>query len=158
MQLDRQNTEALGKIIKSGALQCDLNALHEVLTFYQKKCQLSKDDDETTKVFKLFIVWGTILKVSQITKLKQTQISDILFFKRCDDLELTLMGKYIYSISGTKYHEFLKWQVEVLFTTGMLDVKKEYIKWKKFVYKEPIENGKITIADIEKAADSIDFK
>lgn len=158
LNLNKESMNILGKIIRSGALRCDIEELCQVLEFVKQKCEVQENDDLTTKVFKLFIVYGKITDICGMVELKQTEISDILFYKRCSDIKLTLWAKYIYSISGTKFCNFLKKQVEVILEKGDIDVKQEYLEWRKEIFKEELENGSITLEEIIRARDKIEFE
>lgn len=155
--MDRDNTDIVARIIKAGALRCNLWKLMEVLSSYQEKCKIQKDDDLITKVFKYFIVYGRISDICSLVGMSQDKISDILFFKQCGDIELTLMAKYIYSISGTKFNAFLKLQVKVILEQGKVDIKKEYTEWKMDCYKDKVDAGIMSKEDIMRLIEDIEF-
>lgn len=87
----------------------------------------------------------------------QDKVSDILFFKQCGDMDLTLMAKYIYSISGTKFNDFLKLQVKVILEQGEIDIKKEYTDWKMDCYKDEVEAGRMSKDEIIRHIENIEF-
>lgn len=155
--LNRQDFEVVGKIIKSGALRCDINNLCNVLESYQNRFRPCEDDDETTKVFKNYVIFGNAEEVSRTTGVKPDKVRDILFYKTCEDFELTLMAKYIYSVSGTKYNSFLKRQVDIMFREGSINVKQEYLKWKLEAHEDKTNAGHISIDDIKMSIENIDF-
>lgn len=155
--MDKDTTDIVARVIKAGALRCNLWALGEVLSSYQEKCKVQEDDDIVTKVFKYFIVYGRIADICGLVGLTQDKVSDILFFKQCGDMDLTLMAKYIYSISGTKFNDFLKLQVKVILEQGEIDIKKEYTDWKMDGWKEDVEAGNISRDEILREIERIEF-
>lgn len=155
--LSREDIEVIGKIIKSGILKYDINSLVDILKRIQEECCIQESDDETTRIFKMFIVYGQVKHVASRLKIKYEKVSDVLFFKKCENDFLTLIAKYLYSISGTEFQEFLKIQVEVAFQTGMLDVKQEYIKWRMKIYKDEINKGIYTKQEILNEVEKIEF-
>ena len=63
----------------------------------------------------------------------------------------------IYSISGTKFNDFLKLQVKVILEQGEIDIKKEYTDWKMDGWKEDMEAGNISRDEILREIERIEF-
>lgn len=151
----KEEIEVFGKIIRSGILRYDIDMLMDSLKKIQQECVILDSDDEVTRVFKSFVIYGRVVDVASLLGIKPEIVSDILFYEKCEDNFLTLLGKYLYSISGTKFGAFLKIQVEVLFQTGTIDVKQEYLKWRLEIYKEELEKGTMTKQEIIEEVDRI---
>lgn len=96
------------------------------------KCAINKNDDRKTEIFKSFIIYGGMTNTIKEThnRFCNKEISDTLFYKQVDDIEITLLAKMLYFDSGTKYKDFLKWQIDVILINHKINVKDEYLKWK----------------------------
>lgn len=95
------------------------------------KCPVKTEDSEIMKVFKAFIFHGNPSDTNRAlnNRYGASGVSDIIFFRQCEDIEITLVAKAIYAYSGTKYSPFLKIQVEKILKDGEICIRDEYAKW-----------------------------
>lgn len=92
-------------------------------------------DDKITKAFKGMILYGSIVEATNKTRLYE-KFTDIIIYTRPDDIDLTLLGKCLYSISGKIEADFVRHQINVILTTGDLDPEKEFIKYETKRYQD----------------------
>lgn len=98
----------------------------------KNKCVYDAHDTRTNQLFKAFIYYGgNQTAINKELKTKPKELSNVIFFKQSDDIEITLMAKFIYSLTSKEFREFLNWQVDVILEHNKIDVRHEYIKWKR---------------------------
>lgn len=102
----------------------------ETISALEQNYKITDDDNEITRVFKALIINGNMKDTVNYLDMKPDKVSDILFYKQTEDINLTLLAKAVYMVSGTKYKDFLKWQIDVILKEGNIDIKEQYIKWK----------------------------
>lgn len=149
----------LAKLYKTGILKYEFENIFDELKAMQELIEIKESDSKIERVFKYYIIFGNIPEVRKATGIKDDEISDILFFKKCKDINLTFYAKLIYAISGTKFYAFMKWQVEAMEKNGDIDVRDEYIKWRKASYeKDEKIYGPVSMDEIIEEADRISFE
>lgn len=132
--LSKNQFLAISKFCSSGIIGTDdytpdfFNAFINILN----KCIINDSDDRKTKIFKTFIICGGMSNTIKEThnEFCNNEISDTLFFKQVDDIEITLLAKMLYLNNGTKYKEFLERQINIILINHKINIKDEYIKWK----------------------------
>lgn len=98
----------------------------------KNKCIFDVHDTRTNQLFKAFIYYGGKQDViNKELKTKPNELSDTIFFKQADDIEITLMAKFLYSLTTKSFREFLDWQVDVILENNKINVRHEYINWKR---------------------------
>ena len=125
------NTIQLAKLIKGGFLYHYLynkDSIDQVLAL-ANKYQIKDDDNETDKIFKSFVLFGNMSDTIKYTGYPNKKISDIIFFKQSSNINLTLLAKTLYFISGTKFKDFLQWQIKVILQDNKINIEEEYIKY-----------------------------
>lgn len=123
----------LAKILREGAIEfSERKNIGDILRDYAQKYKPSPNDASMIEhVFKSYVYYGNNHKLlEEYTPYSRDKINNILFFRQVPDLELTLLGKVILAISGTKYSkDFLLQQVKTIMTYGKIDIRQEYIFW-----------------------------
>lgn len=125
----------LAKILRAGAIEfSEHENIGDILHNYAQKYKPSSNDANIVEhVFKSYVYYGNNHKLlEEYTPYSRDKINNILFFRQVPDLELTLLGKTILAISGTKYSkEFLLQQVKTIMAYGKIDIRQEFISWKR---------------------------
>lgn len=134
--MNTEQTLILAKILRSGILnQINQNRnILKQLQDYANKYQVYDKDDKINYIFKSFVINGNnreLMKDYKTFYANNKYISDVLFFRQSSDIELTLLAKAIYAVSGTPYKDFLLRQVEILSQNNIIDIKHEYIIWRR---------------------------
>lgn len=128
----------IAKILRTGILfdiQKDdiiLNQLKE----YAHKYQIKETDNTIEKIFKSFVIHGNNHELIKKYNYNNNYISDVLFFRQVKDINLTLLAKSVYAVSGSPYKDFLIWQIKVILDIGEINIKNEYIKWLKSIGRD----------------------
>lgn len=132
------NQLELAKILRTGILNKinQDNSILEQLKEYSTKYQIKETDSSIEKVFKSFVINGNNHELVKKYDYIGSTVSDILFFRQVDDINLTLLAKSIYAVSGSPYKDFLLWQINVILRDGAINIKNEYKKWLESVGKD----------------------
>lgn len=148
------NQICVAKMLKDGVLYQSLfnrNEFFRCLIKLSDKCKFTENDSKTEKIFKAYCLCGNMADCIKRTGCLNGEISDTLFFKKSEDIEITLLAKSMYVANGTKYKEFLEWQVNVILEKGEIDIKEEYRKWRISLF------GEDEIESIDDMIKEIDF-
>lgn len=151
------NQIVIAKLLKGGLLyQLNYNdAIIDVFMNIANKCKIDNKpiskQEQTDHIFKCFCLFGNMSDCLKYTYYDNKTISDTLFFKQCSDIQITLLAKSLYYVSGTKFQEFLKWQIEIILQYGYINIREEYKKWKISIH------GIEELKDIENMIKNIDF-
>lgn len=133
---NKDTVYTIGKILRSGIISLsDAENRNGVYEKVENICKFIYNGETITDfkdaVFKMFLAYGTIAKVRDSLGGKSEILTDILFYDTCSDFEITLYAKLCYALSGTKFKEFLFWQVDKMIEAGdFIDIKKEYAAWR----------------------------
>ena len=96
----------------------------------KNKCIYDVHDTRTNQLFKAFIYYGGNQRViDKELKTKPDELSDTIYFKQADDIEITLIAKLLYSYTTKKFRPFLDWQVDVILENNKINIRHEYIKY-----------------------------
>lgn len=143
---------AVASLLKSGVLFSNHSEdFPERMLSLIKKCTIQPTDDRTTQIFKYYLMSGSVgnFNKSRPIKVKKGELSDTLFYKQANDIEITLLAKILYSECGTPFNEFLKWQVNVILKQGFIDVENEFIKFWDYNDITGKDVSKMTIQELD---------
>lgn len=121
------------KLLKTGVLYqvaYNKNNFINYISNLANKCIIKDDDSKVDIIFKEFVLLGNMSNTIAYNGVPNNVVSDTLFFRQSSDIELTLLAKSLYFISGTKFKDFLQWQINVILKNNKIDIKQEYINWR----------------------------
>ena len=125
----------LAEILREGAIAfSDRVNINDILHDYAQKYKPDPYNENMVEhIFKSYVYYGNNHALLEEPRpYSREKINDVLFFRQVPDLELTLLGKAILAVSGTKYSkDFLLQQVKTIMTYGKIDIRQEYIFWKR---------------------------
>ncbi|WP_313584636.1 hypothetical protein [Lacrimispora sp.] len=122
------------KIAREGLLLELAHDNDELIKEYKdlaKKCLITNEDDETERIFKLFVLCGGLNNTIKYTGINGEKISYVIYYKRSKDIEITLFAKALYYSSRTRYKEYLEYIIKKIIRCGDVDMKEEYKKYFK---------------------------
>ena len=91
-------------------------------------CQ-NENKNDVDFIFKLYLFYGKVADIVRITRKNYNQITDILVCGKSKDIILTLLVKAMYSLTNSKYSDFLKIQVDLIIKNHDIDIRQTYIDY-----------------------------
>lgn len=134
---------SFAKILQNGIIDVVSDDTIEYLKSLKKLCRISNTDTMTDMIFKEYVTYGNLSAINdkyRYTKKLDIKPSDILFYRQCSNVEITILAKIMY-LNTNKNMEFLKYQIEILMKNGYIDIYEEHIKFLQHKRDMAIQNG-----------------
>lgn len=106
----------------------------------------------TDIIFKEYVTYGNLSVINDKYKYKKVldiKPSDILFYRQCSNVGITILAKIMY-LNTNKSMEFLKHQIDILIKNANIDIYEEHIKFLQQKRDIAIQNGTYDEEDDEK--------
>lgn len=151
-QIINEHHFTIAKSLRGGLFQIfDPNSTPSFLTYLYDKCKIANEDSMTDKIFKAFILTGSVMGATEyINRIGYrtvknrifipTDISDCIFFEKSSDAEITIIAKSIYHHTCPN-KGFIEWEINKLIDTGDIGShEQESLEYQN--YKKSIEETK----------------
>ena len=122
----------IAKILRSKILLYkNINTIFDYIIELQNEYKAYSDENINSAdyIFKLYLFYGNIADIVKYTNMTYDKITDILVCRKSKDITLTLLVKTMYSLTNSKYNEFLRYQINIIIEYNNIDMKQAYIDY-----------------------------